>query len=124
MMLVRGLRQADERLARLDIASGITDALSLAAQDLDTKVVDVLSQPPGEEHSVPWLRTGELRGSIGHSVVGAIAIVGSSSDVAIDQELGTRTVPPRSFLAATAAATADEIVALIAVALARHLASR
>ncbi len=124
MMIIHGLRQTEDRLARLDIASAITDALAEAAQDLQHKIVEVLSQPPGQDHSVPWLRTGELRGSIGHDVDGAVAVVGSSSDVAVDQELGTSTVPPRSFLAATAAGGADETVTLIAAALARHLTGR
>ncbi len=124
MTLIRGLRQADDYLAHLDLASGITDALGEAAQELETKVVDVLSQPPGQNHSAPWLRTGGLRESITHDVDGAVAIVGSSSDVAVDQELGTHTIPPRSFLAATAADCADETITRIAAVLARHLASR
>jgi hypothetical protein len=124
MTLIRGLRNADNRLARLDINSGITEALGVAAQELQDRIVDVLSESPGQDHSVPWLRTGGLRDSIDHDVDGAVAVVGSSSDVAVDQELGTPRVPPRSFLAATAAGGADGTVTLIAAALARHLTGR
>jgi len=124
MTLVTGLRQAEARLARLDIGQAIADALGLAAQELEAKVVEVLSQRPGQDHSVPWLRTGALRASIGHEVDGTVAVVGSSNDVAVDQELGTRTVPPRPFLSSTAAGTAGDIASSIAAALARHLADR
>jgi hypothetical protein len=124
MSLVLGLRQAEERLARLDIVTAMDVALDLAAQKLESEVVELLSHPPGQDHSAPWLRTGALRASIGYQADGAVAIVGSSSDVAVDQELGTHTVPPRSFLAATAATTGDDLAALIATTLATHLADR
>jgi hypothetical protein len=124
MTLIRGLRRAEDRLAHLDIAAGIAGALAVATQELHDKIVDVLSEPPGQDHSVPWLRTGELRESIGSDVDGSTAVIGSSSSVAVDQELGTSTIPPRSFLAATAGGAADETVASIAASLARHLTGR
>lgn len=46
----------------------------------------------------PLLRTGEMRDSIGHVVQGRVATIGSNSDKAVWQELGTETIPPRSFL--------------------------
>lgn len=46
----------------------------------------------------PLLRTGEMRASIGHAVKGNVAVIGSNSDKAVWQELGTKTIPPRSFL--------------------------
>jgi phage gpG-like protein len=46
----------------------------------------------------PLLRTGELRDSIGHAVRGFEAVIGSTSDVAVYQELGTDRIPPRPFL--------------------------
>ena len=51
----------------------------------------------------PLLRTGEMRGSIGHmaalSAEGAEGVVYSTDVVAVWQELGTsRGIPPRSFL--------------------------
>jgi negative regulator of sigma E activity len=122
MTLVRGLREAEARLAGLDIAQAVTDALDAAAKGLEAKVTEVLSHPPGTDHSVPWLRTGALRASISHVTDGNVAVVGSTSDVAVDQELGTRTIPPRPFLASTAANSAEATVASIATALAHHLA--
>jgi hypothetical protein len=52
----------------------------------------------------PLLETGEMRDSIEHTVVEAdadhaVGYVGSNSDIAVYQELGTsRGIPPRSFL--------------------------
>lgn len=62
----------------------------------------------------PLLRTGALRDSIGHSVEafpgGAVAVVGSTSDVAVDQELGTSRIPERSFLGRAAFIKRDAAV--------------
>jgi hypothetical protein len=124
MRLVHGVREAMARLDRLDMADAITDALGIGAPELEVKVIEALSKPPGEDHSAPWLRTGALRESIGHEVNGAVAVIGSSSDVAVDQELGTRAIPPRPFLASTAAAAADDTVTSITTALARRLADQ
>lgn len=46
----------------------------------------------------PLLRTGELRDSIENEVHGFEAVIGSASDVAVYQELGTDKIPPRPFL--------------------------
>ena len=46
----------------------------------------------------PLLRTGELRDSIGHEVRGRSVAIGSDLDIAIYQEMGTATIPPRPFL--------------------------
>jgi hypothetical protein len=47
----------------------------------------------------PLLRTGEMRDSIQHQVVGHVGHVGSNNMKAVWQELGTsRGIPPRSFL--------------------------
>jgi phage gpG-like protein len=124
MKIVTGLRRADAMLAGLDIAHAIREALGEAARTIESSVTEALSQPPGGDHSVPWLQTGALRASIGHEVDGNMAVVGSSSNVAVDQELGTRTVPPRPFLASTAADSADSAVAIIAAVLAGRLAGR
>lgn len=51
----------------------------------------------------PLLRTGELRDSIEIECHGDEAVVGSASDIAMYQELGTdRGIPPRPFLGAAA----------------------
>ena len=58
--------------------------------------------PPNE----PLLRTGELRDSIGHYVAMAedppAGYVGTNDPIAKFQELGTRAIPPRSFLGSAA----------------------
>jgi hypothetical protein len=48
------------------------------------------------------LESGELRNSIGWSVHGAEGHVGSDLDKALWLELGTRSIPPRSFLVGAA----------------------
>jgi HK97 gp10 family phage protein len=70
----------------------------------------------------PLLRTGELRDSIEHKVIGLVAHVGSNSDVAVYQELGTSKMPPRSFLGGAAHEKAPEIVEMIGENLTLHLA--
>ncbi len=55
----------------------------------------------------PLLREGTLRDSIEHTVTmdfgpGGVAHVGSDNDIAVYQELGTVTIPPRSFLGGAA----------------------
>jgi phage gpG-like protein len=52
----------------------------------------------GFSENDPLLRTGELRDSMGHAVQGFDAVIGSTSDVAVYQELGTNKIPPRPFL--------------------------
>ena len=46
----------------------------------------------------PLLRSGELRDSIRHEVRGNSVAIGSDLDIAIYQEMGTSTIPPRPFL--------------------------
>ena len=46
----------------------------------------------------PLLRTGELRESISHEIDGLEAVVGSTSDVMVYQELGDVHLPPRAVL--------------------------
>lgn len=66
----------------------------------------------------PLLREGDMRESIEYTVSGAEAQIGSNSDIALWQELGTRGpgvsasgyhVPPRSFLGSTAFRLKDKI---------------
>lgn len=61
----------------------------------------------------PLLREGNLRDSIGHVVDGHEAAVGSNEDVAVYQELGTKSIPPRSFLGAAAVHKEAEVVEII-----------
>jgi phage gpG-like protein len=63
----------------------------------------------GYERNEPLLRTGELRDSIEHTVGQGEAWVGSNSMIAVYQELGTRTIPPRSFLSGAVNAKQEEV---------------
>jgi HK97 gp10 family phage protein len=65
-----------------------------------------------DEHN-PLLRTGEMRDSIQHTVSGNEAQVGSNSDIAVYQELGTEKIPPRSFLGGAAAEKLDEVLTIV-----------
>ncbi|GAC1332095.1 MAG: hypothetical protein NVSMB20_03100 [Bradyrhizobium sp.] len=57
----------------------------------------------------PLLREGDLRNSIEHTVHLTVAYVGSNSDIAVWQELGTEKMPPRSFLGGAAFRKAHQI---------------
>jgi phage gpG-like protein len=72
--------------------------------------IDLGYSPPDN----PLLRTGDLRDSIGHTVQGHEAVVGSNSDIAVYQELGTsRGIPPRSFLGGAAVRKVEEVVEIL-----------
>lgn len=57
----------------------------------------------------PLLRTGGLRDSISRQVEGNEAAIGSTSDIAVYQELGTDRIPPRPFLGPAAFKNKDRI---------------
>lgn len=64
----------------------------------------------------PLLRSGEMRDSIHYTIIkpGVEAEIGSDSDIALWQELGTETgIPPRPFLSASAAYLEKPIVHMI-----------
>jgi len=61
----------------------------------------------------PLLRSGAMRASIEHTVTQGMAVVGSTSDIAVYQELGTKTVPSRSFLGAAAARKSEEVAEIL-----------
>jgi phage gpG-like protein len=64
----------------------------------------------------PLLRTGELRDSISHVTSGNEGCVGSNSPIAVWQELGTKHIPPRSFLVSSAISSEDKIHKMAAAA--------
>jgi HK97 gp10 family phage protein len=74
----------------------------LAASTLKKKAADT-----------PLLETGEMRDSIEHTSDHHEAHVGSNNDKAVWQELGTRKIPPRSFLAGALVHKTDEVVHVI-----------
>ena len=114
-------RQLARRLARLDLDATGQAALAQAAARLRAAVRQELSQPPGGSHDVPWLRDGTLRDSIGVSLQGEAAAIGSTDPVALDQEYGTRYDPPRPFLAPPAAANGEAIAASVAATLMQRM---
>lgn len=62
----------------------------------------------------PLLREGDMRDSIEHTVVSPHeAQVGSNSDIAVYQELGTVTIPARSFLGGAAHRKGPEVAEII-----------
>jgi hypothetical protein len=63
----------------------------------------------GYKTPAPLLRSGEMRDSIEYVVHGDEGCVGSNSDVAVFQELGTSRIPPRSFLVSAAISSEDKI---------------
>ena len=64
----------------------------------------------GFSENEPLLRTGALRDSIQHRSDNSDAMIGSDSPIAEYQELGTATIPPRSFLGGAAARKSEEAV--------------
>ena len=113
MIRIAGLRKLSDRLARLDMTDSQNIALDHAAQLLQKAIQQSLSISPGSDHATPWRRTGSLQSSIGYRSDATRATIGSDDPVAIDQEFGTRTVPPRPFLSPSAAAHAEEIACQI-----------
>lgn len=61
----------------------------------------------------PLLRTGDMRDTIEHKVVRSVGHVGSDSDIALYQELGTDRIPARSFLGGSAFEAEPEIRAKV-----------
>lgn len=67
----------------------------------------------GFSENDPLLRSGELRDSIEHTVIGKTAYIGSDSPIAEYQELGTSRIPPRSFLGGALFRKGDEVAQII-----------
>jgi phage gpG-like protein len=72
----------------------------------------------------PLLETGAMRESIEHTVHGRKAEVGSNSDIAVYQELGTARIPARSFLAGAAVHKGKEAAHAVAGEVFLSLSSR
>ena len=72
----------------------------------------------GFSENEPELRTGALRDSYGHDVemtgpMSGEAVIGSNSDVAVWQELGTKNMPPRTIIGGAAVRQSPKVAALI-----------
>jgi hypothetical protein len=118
------LRQLADHLGRVDLAAVGANALADQAAVLANAVREALSNPPGGSHEYPWLRTGALRDSIATDIGPTDAFIGSTSDVALYQETGTVSVPPRPFLAPVAASRADDVAGAIGLAVFQALDAR
>ena len=108
-------------LGRIDFDAVQRAALTHAAERIAELVREKLSGAPGDAHDAPWLESGALRDSIAQDSDAERAVVGSTSEVAVDQELGTAHVPPRPFLAPVAAANSAELAEAIGAAFAAAL---
>jgi HK97 gp10 family phage protein len=111
------------RLRALDLEPVQRAALAAAAQRIVDDLRAALSTQPGGDHAAPWLGRGALRDSIATESDATGAVIGSTSDVAVYQELGTRRDPPRPFLAPAAAAQAETVAEAIGAAVADALAA-
>ena len=118
MISISGLQEFRARLDALDLDLAIGRGLRAAAEQVAERVRDSLSTLPGGPHAAPWLRTGGLRDSVAINVDGSGAVIGSTSIVAMAQEVGTRKIPPRPFLASTATEAAEAAALRIADAIA------
>ena len=111
-----------ERLGRVPVTEVMGATLEAEAAKLAEGVRERVSRAPGGEHSAPWVRTGALRDSVGHSAEGLRAAVGSTDPVAVFQETGTSRVPPRPFLAPEAAERGEGLAREVGRAVAAVLA--
>ncbi len=116
MALRHGLKHAAEiveKQAKAEIGNyqqAIADFPAWAELAENTKE-DRVSK--GFTENDPLSRTGGLRDSITHEVEGLEAVIGSESPIALYQELGTATIPPRSFLGTALASKQSQVVKLI-----------
>ena len=119
---IKGLAELRERLARVRVEDVLSRALAEQAGLLAQAVQDGLSASPGsDEHDRPWLRTGNLRDSIGWQADGLQAAIGSSEPAAAAQEWGTSKMEPRPFLAPVAAAMGEQVASAIGAQVAAAL---
>jgi len=112
---------------RADVELAMEAAVERACQMVETEAKDSLGHyhrgwPRLQPETIarkatgdsPLLETGEMRDSIEHTVVREgreiHGYVGSNSDIAVYQELGTKTIPARSFLMGAAMRKEREVV--------------
>ena len=113
-------------------------ALEWAARAIEREAKDAIGTyrydwPPLQPETIakkttgdsPLLETGEMRDSIEHIVIGHTeAHVGSNNDKALWHELGTKTIPPRSFLGEAARRCEPAIREVAKIAVGAAVASR
>jgi phage gpG-like protein len=111
------------RLGALNLDAVARSELERQGAILADRVRDALSTLPGGPHDHPWLQSGGLRDSITHEAEGDDAVVGSRSPVALFQEHGTATLPPRPTFAPVASERGADIANSIAIALSQAIRS-
>ena len=89
------------------------------AELADSTKSDRLNQ--GYTENDPLLRSGKLRDSIGSTVDGLEAAIGSNLDIAVYQELGTEKIPPRPFLGTAAEHSKSKVKAIVGRSTAKGL---
>jgi phage gpG-like protein len=119
--LLERLRVLERSLQALDLEAVRQSAGQAIAQRIEATVAESLSHRPGDEHGNPWQRTGTLRASIGSKVTANAIVVGSTDPAAVFQEEGSRTVPPRPFLAPAGSAAATGAIQALGTATAEAL---
>lgn len=118
-----------ERIASEEIPEAKRAALSVCGQIMQEKAKNLighynyfpewpqLAESTQEERerlgwtpNDPLLRSGELRESITHETVhDNMEVVGSTSEIMVYQEFGTKTIPPRPVLGPASALTGEEV---------------
>ena len=111
------LAKLSARMGAIDLDAVQRKALEDAVQRIENAVRESLTHPDGSRQA-PRICEDELRDSIAHEIEMARAVIGSTSRVAADQELGSRSNPPRPFLAPAAAALGESVAEAIGAALA------
>lgn len=96
-------------------------ALAESTTKLAAQLRDLLNTPPGGPHTHPWRETGDLHDSIECRSDANEAAVGSTSEIALYQEHGTATVPPRPSFGPLAASEGHPIAQSIGQAVAEAL---
>lgn len=85
----------------------------LAASTLEAKARHGWPSPS------PLLRTGEMQGSIGHTVLGRTVTIGAADKKAIFHELGTSKMPARPFIGPSMIESKGENMRIIGAGIAR-----
>ena len=101
LALHHGLKKcavAIEKTARSEIGTyqGEVGQFAAWAPLADSTQADRVAK--GYTPNDPLLRSGELRNSISHQIDTLEAVIGSTSEVMVYQELGTAAIPPRAVL--------------------------
>lgn len=117
-LAVVGLAAWRERLEGVRVEAVMAAALDREAEGVAAAVRAGLEEGPGGAHERPWMRSGALWDSVGVAAEGMVAVVGSSDVAAVPQEMGTRVVPARPFLAPVGAARGEGVARGVGAAVA------